>query len=192
MDLLVLFGPPAAGKMTVGRAVCERTPYRLFHNHMTIEPLLGLFSFEEPAFRRLVGSFRRQILDECLAQQAFDLVFTYVWALDEPDEWAFLCSLTDRVAETGGTVRWVELVCDTPERLRRNRTPARLDAKRSKRDLEWSEANLREIDATYRTTSRPGELGAQLGPYLRLDNTHLTPEEAAARIVDAFGLESGA
>ena len=26
---MVIFGPPAVGKMTVGRAVCERTDFRL-------------------------------------------------------------------------------------------------------------------------------------------------------------------
>jgi shikimate kinase len=68
MDLLVLFGPPAAGKMTVGRALVARSRYRLFHNHMTIEPLLGLFAFDDPAFQQLRACFRRQILEACLAQ----------------------------------------------------------------------------------------------------------------------------
>lgn len=41
MDLLILFGPAASGKMSVGCRIAERTRYRLFHNHMTIEPLLA-------------------------------------------------------------------------------------------------------------------------------------------------------
>lgn len=30
--LLVLFGPPAVGKMTIGRTVTENSSFRLFHN----------------------------------------------------------------------------------------------------------------------------------------------------------------
>jgi adenylate kinase family enzyme len=40
MHLVFVFGPPAAGKMTVGREICARTGYKLLHNHMTVEPVL--------------------------------------------------------------------------------------------------------------------------------------------------------
>ena len=53
MHLVCVIGPPAVGKMTVGRAVCELTGFRLFHNHMSIEPLLGVFDFgtaDEPRY----------------------------------------------------------------------------------------------------------------------------------------------
>ena len=38
-----MFGPPAVGKMTVARAVCATSDFRLFHNHHTIEPLHETF-----------------------------------------------------------------------------------------------------------------------------------------------------
>ena len=41
--LVVLVGPPAVGKMTVGHALAARTGLRLFHNHHTIEPLGEIF-----------------------------------------------------------------------------------------------------------------------------------------------------
>ena len=43
MKLLLLFGNCAVGKMTVGREFIKITPFRLFHNHMTIEPVLEVF-----------------------------------------------------------------------------------------------------------------------------------------------------
>ena len=36
MRLLLITGPPAVGKMTVGRAVAAQSDFRLFHNHHTI------------------------------------------------------------------------------------------------------------------------------------------------------------
>jgi shikimate kinase len=37
MKLVILFGPPAVGKMTVGQQLANLTGFKLFHNHMTIE-----------------------------------------------------------------------------------------------------------------------------------------------------------
>jgi hypothetical protein len=36
--LLVIFGPPAVGKMTIAREVCDRSEFRLFLNLMYTEP----------------------------------------------------------------------------------------------------------------------------------------------------------
>jgi ATP-dependent Lon protease len=46
--LLFVLGPPAVGKMTVGNAIAEITGLKLFHNHLTIEPVLRLFEFGSP------------------------------------------------------------------------------------------------------------------------------------------------
>ena len=43
MKLVFLFGDAAVGKMTVGQALMKVTDLRLFHNHMTIEPVLEVF-----------------------------------------------------------------------------------------------------------------------------------------------------
>ena len=43
MKLVILFGPHAVGKMTVGQALSRITGLKLFHNHMTIELLAPLF-----------------------------------------------------------------------------------------------------------------------------------------------------
>ena len=45
MRLLLIIGPPAVGKMTVGRAVAGSSAFRLFHNHHTIEMLLDVFDY---------------------------------------------------------------------------------------------------------------------------------------------------
>lgn len=38
MHLVVIFGPPAVGKMTVGHEPAKLTGFKLFHNHMSVEP----------------------------------------------------------------------------------------------------------------------------------------------------------
>ena len=43
MNLIVLIGSGAVGKMTVGQELMKITNYRLFHNHHMIEPVLEIF-----------------------------------------------------------------------------------------------------------------------------------------------------
>lgn len=43
MKLLVLFGPPAVGKMTIGKAIEDRSDFKLFHNHMVMDGIMRLF-----------------------------------------------------------------------------------------------------------------------------------------------------
>ena len=73
----------------------------------------------------------------------------------------------------------VELVADLDTRLVRNRTGHRLAEKKSKRDVEWSDNNVRELEADYRMTSEPGRdaPGDRLlarWPHLVVDNTGLS------------------
>ena len=40
MKLVIIIGPPAVGKMTIGQALEKITDLKLFHNHMSIELVL--------------------------------------------------------------------------------------------------------------------------------------------------------
>jgi shikimate kinase len=44
MKLIIIFGPQAVGKMTVGQELGKITNLKLFHNHMTIELVSPFFS----------------------------------------------------------------------------------------------------------------------------------------------------
>ena len=190
MQLVVMFGPPAVGKMTVGRELARLTGFRLFHNHMTVEPVLDLFEFGSPPFTRLVDEFRRRILEEAASSDLPGLVFTFVWALDDPGDRALVEEYLGIVEARGGTTSVVELAAPLDVRLERNATPLRLDHKRSKRDVEASNGWLVQAEAYMLNTGGDHELAALVGdrPHLRIENAGLAPDEVAEKIVAAFGL----
>jgi hypothetical protein len=183
--LVVLLGPPAVGKMTVGRALERETGLPLFHNHMTIELVLPFFAFGSPPFQRLVRSFRRQLFEEVAASELPGLIFTWVWAFDEPDDQAFIAELKALFEAHGARVVFVELWADQETRLSRNATEPRLGEKPSKRDIAASNERLVALDRRYRLSS-DGDF--PFAGHLRLDNTRLTPAAAAARIIEHFEL----
>jgi hypothetical protein len=187
MRLLLIIGPPAVGKMTVGRAVADRSTYRLFHNHHTIELLLDIFEYGTPPFTTLNSEFRRRVVEEAAAAGA-DLIFSFVWEMDLEEDADFVERLVAPYAEQGGEIAVVELVAGLDTRLERNRTEHRLEHKKSKRDLEWSDANVRGLEAEHRMTSVPGcdapaERLLARWPHLIIDNTDLDPGAVAERIL---------
>jgi hypothetical protein len=186
--LVIIFGPPAVGKMTVGAKLSKLTGLKLFHNHMTIEPLLELFEFGSPPFSRLLREFRRRIFEEVANDQGPGLVFTYVWALDEPEDRDHLTRLARPFDRMGARICYVELFAPAPVLVQRNRTPERLLAKPSKRDVQLSEARLLESLDAYRLSSG-GDFPFE-GEYLYIDNAGVSAADAAQEIRAHFRLRS--
>lgn len=58
MKFLIIVGPHAVGKMTVGQELEKITGLKLFHNHMTIELVSPFFSYGTETGKKLVHSFR--------------------------------------------------------------------------------------------------------------------------------------
>jgi hypothetical protein len=192
MHFVLVFGPPAVGKMTVGHELTKLTGYKLFHNHMTVEPVLDIFPFGSPPFGRLVNEFRRRIIEEAVQEDLPGLVFTLVWGLELPGDADLVASYAEIVESAGGRVSFVELYADLDERLVRNRTEFRLAEKRSKRDLEFSHGNVLDLEENYVMNTGGGRTVADRvlagRDYLRVDNTHLSAADVAGRVVEAFGL----
>lgn len=184
--LVFLVGPPAVGKMTVGHELARRTGLKLFHNHHTIELVLHFFPYGSPPFGRLVQEFRRRIFEEVAASGLPGLVFTYVWAFDQPADDAAVAELAGIFAARGARVVYVELQATLAERLRRNETEFRLEQKPSKRDLAASRERLLRADAAYRLDS--GGRFAGRDDYLTIDNTELPAAAVAERIIEHFSL----
>ena len=189
MKLMLIFGPQAVGKMTVGEEVAARTGMKLFHNHMTIEMVSHFFSYGTETGKRLVHAFREQIFDAVAQSDLEGLIFTYLWAFDMQGDWDAIERVAKKFRDRGAEIYYVELEATLDERLRRNRTEHRLQEKPTKRNVEWSEKDLLKTAANHRLNSLPGEISFE--NYLRLDNTTLTPAEAADRIVDVFGIRKG-
>lgn len=64
----------------------------------------------------------------------------------------------------------------------------RLLHKESKRDLDWSESEMRVTSEKYRLNSYEGE-ELPFENYMKLDNTNLAPDEVAKMIKAHFAIE---
>lgn len=185
---VIIIGPHAVGKMTVGQELAKITGLRLFHNHMSIELARKLFApNEQEEFHSLIHAIRQKVFDLFATHDLPGLIFTYMCAFDQQEELDYLTGLIELFGSNGAKCCVVELCADFDVRLIRNRSENRLLHKESKRDLDWSEAEMRATSEKFRLNSYDGE-ALPFEDYMKLDNTNLAPDEAAKLIKARFAI----
>ena len=183
MKLVLIVGNGAVGKMTVGQELMKLTGLRLFHNHMTIEPVLEIFgTFHTDAILQM----REVIFREFAKSDNYGMIHTIMWAFDMQEDWDYINHVVDIFQEHNAEIYCVELVAPQEIRLQRNETANRLAHKASKRDLASSRARVIAMDEKFRLESNPGEIPFE--NYMRIDNSNLEPDVVAAMIKERFAL----
>lgn len=183
MKLLFMIGNAAVGKMTVGQELMKITGLRLFHNHMTIEPVIEIFGqYNSTAINRL----RQVVFEEFAKTDSYGMIFTYMWAFDQQSDWDYVEYVKSIFEPYGTEFYYVELVAPREVRLERNVTENRLQNKASKRNIELSNQRLISDDNSYRLESMDGEV--LFDNYMKIDNSNLAPDVVAQMIKDRFRL----
>lgn len=182
MKLVFIIGSGAVGKMTVGQELMKITDLRLFHNHMTIEPVIEVFGYYDG---KTVTEVREAFFRNFAASSNYGMIFTYMWAFDHQEDWDYIEHVKDIFRPYHTEFYYVELIAPREIRLARNATENRIRNKPSKADIEMSNRRLLGEDQ-YRLVSREGEI--PFGNYLRIDNSALSPADAALLIKRTFDL----
>lgn len=183
MKLVLIIGDLAVGKMTVGQELMKITDLRLFHNHMTIEPVLEIFGYFHG---KTVSRMREIVFEEFASSDQYGLIFTFVWAFDQQSDWDYVEHVTSIFRNNDADVYYIELVAPQEVRLQRNKTENRLKHKASKRDIDISNQRLIQNDIKYRCVSNDGEV--PFDNYIKIDNSNLTPDLVAKMIKERFEL----
>ena len=174
MKLIIIHGPPAAGKLTVANEIAERTGFKVFHNHLSIDYVRSVFEFGSPDFWRVIERVRFPVIAEA-AIQNIDLIHTFCYGFGVDDD--HFAGLISSAEDNGGEVHLVLLRCDDEERRKRIGNESRVKI-----------GKLTDPDSVGRsaldlTSPYPGR------ETLILDTTDTSAPETAERIIDYFGLQ---
>ena len=177
MKLVFIYGPPAAGKLTVGRELSALTGFSLFHNHLIVDAVASVFPFGSERFIKLRETFWLTMFREA-GEAGQSVIFTFCpEATVAPD-------FADRAKRTieagGGTLLLVRLAVTSEEQERRIGNDDRLGF-----------GKLRSLELLRRIR---GELlaceAAMPQAALTIDSGLVAPAIAARMIAKAFDLPS--
>lgn len=178
MELIVLYGAPGVGKLTVAESLATITGYKVLHNHLTLDLVLSLFPFGTEQSFRLAGKYRLDMLEEAAKADLPGVIFTFVYA-QGPDD-GYMAKVIDAVERHGARVTLVLLTCDTDVLLERVTAESR-STFRKLRDVEIARDLLTRERLAHPYPDRPG---------LVIDNTHRSAEDVAHEIAAALTTES--
>lgn len=174
--LVVIYGPPASGKLTIAQELSRLTELKLFHNHLTVDLLLSLFDFGSPAFVALREQIWLSVIREaCVAK--IGLIFTFTPERTVTD--GFLDRLVDEGTSWGAEVRLVEVMCSEGEIEQRLASSSRKQF-----------GKLQSLEE-YRKLRAQGAFAIPitLTPDLKIDTSATAPGTSAARIADMLKIE---
>ena len=175
MNVVFIYGPPAAGKLTVANALADLTGYKVLHNHMTGDLVTAFLPFNSPEWKRLLTRIRLDIL-EVLAEFDIDVILTFAYA---PGLEVMAEKVEAVVGEVRGRVHRVQLAPSQEELERRVLSPERT-AHGKAADLELLQKILKKNESY-------GKIDAD---DLSIDNTSISAKEVATQIASHFGLLS--
>ena len=177
MKLIIIHGPPAAGKLTIADALARRTGFKVFHNHLSIDCTQPVFEFGAPGFWDINVKIRCEVIAEA-ARQGIDVIHTFCYGFAIDDE--YFRQLVSAAAENGGDVNIVFANCRDDVRKQRIGDQSRLRMRKL-------------IDPEAVDRQRKEDLLFALHPdfadeTLVIDTSDLSPDEAATMMIDRFGL----
>ena len=108
MKLVMLYGPPAVGKLSVAQALAARTGFRVLHNHLLMDLGHALFDWDTEMSRVFTRHLREVSLEAARKADLDGVILTFVYARDRD---AYILGLCDQAEAQGDTVYLIRLSC---------------------------------------------------------------------------------
>ena len=184
-NIVIITGPMAVGKMTVAEALKEKIGYRLMTNHDSIEISDKIFGFATKSQKEFNEMIRSVAFDIAIKYNE-SMIFTLVVDFSDEKEYEYVKKIKEKFETTGGNLYLIELIAKQEIRLKRNVSQNRLEKKKSKQDIEWSNNNLIKGDIKYKLNSNDDEFWFE--NHYKINNENLSPEDVAEMIIKKYNL----
>ena len=170
MNVVVIYGPPAVGKLTVAQELSKITKMKVFHNHLTTNISRILFEIGNKGFVKLKWSLVK-LFFQAAKKENVSLIYTVCYVRKQSDPF-----LRFMVKLFGNDVHFVRLKCDEKELLKR----VKCDSRKEHNKLSCEKKLKKEIP----------KFSGQI-PFVKnmvIDNTKLSAKKVAKLIKEKYKL----
>ncbi len=179
MKLILIYGPPASGKLTVATQLSKLTGYKLLDNHRVTDYISEVFPRSEPKFdkvRSRLGRKARTDIFKAAAEVGLDLIATFAPLANGWQD--FMRRSRQAVEKCNGEICFVHLLPSRAVLLERTVSDSRKPNK-----IATIETWNRVVGASpHAFTTFPDIKHAVI------DNSELTPMDTAEQIIQYYRL----
>ncbi len=125
---MLLYGPPAGGKLTVAKELARKTGYPIFHNHLTANLASAIFPSGTRAYSDLAEELRITCLRAAIHNRLRGLIMTFAYGVETykgKSDNRFIKRMARIIRRSGGEVYFVRLTASPQELSRRVSAPKR-------------------------------------------------------------------
>jgi adenylate kinase family enzyme len=177
MSLLLIYGPPAVGKLTTAQELAKITGYKIFHNHHTQDMVYPLFHYASPITDKLLADIRLTVFEAAM-QNNVNLIFTFCF--ENPQHVSFLKKLIKKSKKYGVGISFVRLYCDFEKECERVVAPSRKKYPTKLHTVAMLKRALKEKNIDSRIEF--------VGDHLEIDTTSLPAKAVAEKIRSYYNI----
>ncbi len=177
MDVILIHGPPAAGKFTVAKELERITGYKLIHIHSIYDFLEDIFTkYKYEISLEILHKIYLNILEETAKLGFKGIIFTY--AELARDDFKFIKNVKKLLDEYDCKLMAVQLFCKKEELEKRVVSDSRKEFKKTQtlEELEYL-LSLKDYKSQF------GEVET-----FCIENTNMSPTKAAEKIKEYFSI----
>ncbi|MBC8495332.1 AAA family ATPase [archaeon] len=172
MKLIIIYGPPGVGKLTISEEIAKINGYKIFQNNLSFHLTNCILEHETEEFRQLNRKIKYLIIEEA-AKQGFEGLISTV-CLQKGVSDSYIEEAEKIVKKYGGKLYLIHLSCD--EKVLFERVPNKDREKHGKvTDIEFLKIKMKEKDLISPIDNVES---------LEVDTTKMRPEEAAKKIIE--------
>ncbi len=175
MQLILIYGAPGTGKLTVAKALSKKINFTLFHNHIILNALSEVFGYDSDIRRTLEKEFRLRIIEEAIKAN-INIILTGVITRDNEE---FYRIIITTVSHNNGECLLVYLSVNKDVLEKRIEEDSRKKLKKistKKRLEEW----LRQYPESFEKIDFPN--------HFSVDTTIMSPTKVADNIIRYYNL----
>ena len=179
--ILVIYGPPGVGKLTIGQQLSTKTGFKFFNGHRLADVVHSIFDFGTKEFVNTTNFLWLFLFEKLVKSKTQGIIVSFVYGvqtLEGRHDEQFCKKIITIAKRNRAKIHFIKLTCSDNELYKRVQNKSRTQFGKL-----TSATLLKKIRKSYKVD--------EIIPFVNnkvIDTTSLTPKQAADRIITQLNM----